>query len=658
MKKSLYIILLLLPLLCSCMKEEGAVDTALRVSIWAQDEESATFTMKGKTASGNDSYSAVVTFVSGSKTGGVSWTAGIEGSPSWASVEKIKIRKAFDGTYPGEDMDVWYDGVRITVEPNLDRARRFNLVITASDGRTFSFPFIQEGLQNNPSIVYEGPEVEMMFVSEEATIPFETNTPDEITCDIEYEAADVEWLSVKSIADDHLVIEALQNEDENFDRRAVLTLTAGSETTVQAQTQVVVKQLRKGDYWFIYGDGINDGLSAGEGDRLEMAGRTAAMTAWFEDGHGIFLTHNSKKAGYPYYALAEGGKLELIESEASSLPVPPAIDIDGMRILKIDTSLLEWSFERVSTQNCCPDSEVASYPQKDYPTETGALKTWMTVSLHWNGGADLSPIKLGSGLVTGSKATGGYGEAATPQPRNPLYDTRENGGVIEEVPGLADKWGRLYSIHEALTGEPGGALSPSLVVGYPLDNTFVDAVGHKYTNASFAHASLGKVDGDDAAVEQTYPAVKAQVQGICPYGWHIANLQDWKDLMWAVSQKDASAADYTYASFADGTITGGAPLLLSKEYKTYASRSETPHAEADAFAFNLFPQGWRLYKTGYDLGPGTTSARFCTFIPLMGSKVSQVWRVQYDSGKNMSVNSTLDIGNVSGCAVRCVKNYR
>ena len=34
--------------------------------------------------------------------------------------------------------------------------------------------------------------------------------------------------------------------------------------------------------------------------------------------------------------MAEGGKLELIESEASSLPVPPAIDIDGMRILKID----------------------------------------------------------------------------------------------------------------------------------------------------------------------------------------------------------------------------------------------------------------------------------------------------------------------------------
>lgn len=656
MKKSLYIILLLFPLLLSCQKEEGAVDTTLKASLWAQGEESATFTMKGKTLSGNDSYRAVVTFVSGKEVGGVDWTPAIQGSPSWASVEKIKIRKDFDGTYPGEDMEVWYDGISITVEPNLDRARRFNLLISTSAGQEFTFPFLQEGLQNNPSIVYDGADVELLFVPEQATITFETNTPvEEISCDIEYDDVAQDWLSVVKIEANHLVIEASQNEDESFDRSAILTLTAGSQTTVQAQIQVVVKQLRKADYWFVYGNGINDGIAEGEGVMLETAGNSAGMTAWFEGEEGIFLTHNRRTAGFPYYALAADGTVVEIAEESSPLPQPPVMDIDGMKDLRLDTSAMTWVLERVSTPNCCPDSEVGNYPQKDYPTESGGYKRWMTVSLHWDGGSELSPYKLGSGLVNG-KATGGYGDAASYDNRNPEYDTRENGGVIDEIPGLAEKWGRLYSIYEALTGVPGGALSPALVVNYPLENTFTDAVGRKYTNAVLAHASV-QAAGDDASVEQTYPAVMAQVQGICPYGWHIANLQDWKDLMWAASQTDGAITDVTYAGIADGTVTGAAPVLLSKEFGDYRANAK-PHSKAAEFGFGLFPQGWRLYKTGYDYGPGSGDARFYTLIPLMGNAVSNIWRMQYTGGNDIVINSTLNIGNVSGCAVRCVKNNR
>ena len=37
----------------------------------------------------------------------------------------------------------------------------------------------------------------------------------------------------------------------------------------------------------------------------------------------------------------------------------------------------------------------------------------------------------------------------------------------------------------------------------------------------------------DAQAEAEHPNLKMQIQGICPYGWHIANMQDWKDLVWA-----------------------------------------------------------------------------------------------------------------------------
>ena len=80
-----------------------------------------------------------------------------------------------------------------------------------------------------------------------------------------------------------------------------------------------------------------------------------------------------------------------------------------------------------------PDEELANYPTKDYPTASGGVKTWMTVSLHWNGGPGIGAVKLGSGLVGGSK-TGGYGKPSdTTVPydvRNPAYDTAENGGGI------------------------------------------------------------------------------------------------------------------------------------------------------------------------------------------------------------------------------------
>lgn len=37
-----------------------------------------------------------------------------------------------------------------------------------------------------------------------------------------------------------------------------------------------------------------------------------------------------------------------------------------------------------------------------------------------------------------------------------------------------------------------------------------------------------------------------QVQGICPYGWHIANMSDWKDLIYAVAESSKSYSDYPW----------------------------------------------------------------------------------------------------------------
>lgn len=88
------------------------------------------------------------------------------------------------------------------------------------------------------------------------------------------------------------------------------------------------------------------------------------------------------------------------------------------------------------------------------------------------------------------------------------------------------------------------------------------------------------------------------------------------------------------------------------------------HIAAGAdFGFNMFIQGWRLYDTGYNYGATSGDPRFYAWIPLLGqytSKKTSFWRI-YISGHtktDMTLNDGFDLGNGSGAAIRCVKNYK
>ena len=174
---------------------------------------------------------------------------------------------------------------------------------------------------------------------------------------------------------------------------------------------------------------------------------------------------------------------------------------------------------------------------------------------------------------------------------------------------------------------------------------------------------------DDERFFAENPALSAQIQGICPYGWHIANLQDWKDLAYAAHAQ--GAADYpvaestaTYAAFGNGTLTNFAALLFTSDWNIYnpSCPADKISSSAAAFGFNMFSQGWRLYKTGYDYGPGDNDPRMYTFIPLIGDYSATKkagWRIWNQSREaNMRTNGGFDFGNGSGGAVRCVKNYK
>lgn len=254
---------------------------------------------------------------------------------------------------------------------------------------------------------------------------------------------------------------------------------------------------------------------------------------------------------YPAYALAADGRIVTLNSAADAVPAGPAIDIDGMRTLTIDLNAMTYTLSRIAIANCMPDDAAAACPSKAFRTKDGGVKIWMTRNLNWNGGPEIGAMKLGSRLVpaySGSATSGGYDPQDPYIERNPAYDEEESGGSVKGDQAVTDRHGRLYTLDEILLGTPAGGLGRGITSiewpsAYNVGSTFVDAVGTQITARVFKSAEMKAVTDDERFFAEN-PALSAQIQGICPYGWHIANFRDWYDLAYAALE--ASRGDGTY----------------------------------------------------------------------------------------------------------------
>ena len=162
--------------------------------------------------------------------------------------------------------------------------------------------------------------------------------------------------------------------------------------------------------------------------------------------------------------------------------------------------------------------------------------------------------------------------------------------------------------------------------------------------------------------------LKVQAQGICPYGWHVANAQDWIDLFYAMSQACiekgeteyiVKAEDCTYKQF----INGGVPYTNGwlRNTKDWGDQYVSKHA--DEFGFNYYPIGYRYMTQGFQ----NWSMRIQSWVPLpmAGSKPAEypsagggrVNVVNKTSDANCAPLANLDIGQAV-CPFRCVKNYK
>jgi len=565
----------------------------------------------------------VVTLAPKSKRN-LDWSCSVQSA--WVTAVREKV--------PGESTGTVYeDAVVLAFLENTAYKRQTTLTITASDGTVLEVPVVQKGIYAD-AYVKAAPE-SLTFMAENpqpAAVAIDTNM------DTFAAVSDSDWCTVVDNGDGTITVTCTEYGDNTADRPAEITVTAGTPDTSEARTVIPVTQLRKDVYCYLYGSGVPKYPTREKwGQMTKLSDRVYVDSVYVKNGRfSVYTTEGDT------YHLDGAGNLSAAETDLT-------VDVAGLRIVTLNLNEKTYSIERITTPNCLPDSEVAKYANSTY-TANGRTKVWMRAGLDWNGGENIGGIKLGSRMVSDANNVGGYTSNVSSYEtvRVSDYDEVESGGKAQGEVEMSAKYGRIYTLTEFLTGTPKAAVELArLLTDWPAQyrpgSTFVDAVGNDIPVSSVK--SLASADFENT------PSLSMQIQGICPYGWHVANVQDFYDMLCAAAAAKGVTPNPLSAMIGKWSVPD---VLRSAEGW---SAAPTRHAAADAFGFDFFPQGRRLFKSGYQYY-ASRGEMFICHPGGLSSGVYQCWRINAltNNAADLTVSTTYNIGDCSA-SFRCVKNY-
>ena len=565
----------------------------------------------------------VVTLAPKSKRN-LDWSCSVQSA--WVTAVREKV--------PGESTGTVYeDAVVLAFLENTAYKRQTTLTITASDGTVLEVPVVQKGIYAD-AYVKAAPE-SLTFMAENpqpAAVAIDTNM------DTFAAVSDSDWCTVVDNGDGTITVTCTEYGDNTADRTAEITVTAGTPDTSEARTVIPVTQLRKDVYCYLYGSGVPKYPTREKwGQMTKLSDRVYVDSVYVKNGRfSVYTTEGDT------YHLDGAGNLSAAETDLT-------VDVAGLRIVTLNLNEKTYSIERITTPNCLPDSEVAKYATSTY-TANGRTKVWMRAGLDWNGGENIGGIKLGSRMVSDANNVGGYTSnlSSYETVRVSDYDEVESGGKAQGEVEMSAKYGRIYTLTEFLTGTPKAAVELArLLTDWPAEyrpgSTFVDAVGNDIPVSSVK--SLASADFENT------PSLSMQIQGICPYGWHVANVQDFYDMLCAAAAAKGVTPNPLSAMIGKWSVPD---VLRSAEGW---SAAPTRHAAADAFGFDFFPQGRRLFKSGYQYY-ASRGEMFICHPGGLSSGVYQCWRINAltNNAADLTVSTTYNIGDCSA-SFRGVKNY-
>ena len=565
----------------------------------------------------------VVTLAPKSKRN-LDWSCSVQSA--WVTAVREKV--------PGESTGTVYeDAVVLVFLENTAYKRQTTLTITASDGTVLEVPVVQKGIYAD-AYVKAAPE-SLTFMAENpqpAAVAIDTNM------DTFAAVSDSDWCTVVDNGDGTITVTCTEYGDNTADRTAEITVTAGTPDTSEARTVIPVTQLRKDVYCYLYGSGVPKYPTREKwGQMTKLSDRVYVDSVYVKNGRfSVYTTEGDT------YHLDGAGNLSAAETDLT-------VDVAGLRIVTLNLNEKTYSIERITTPNCLPDSEVAKYATSTY-TANGRTKVWMRAGLDWNGGENIGGIKLGSRMVSDANNVGGYTSNVSSYEtvRVSDYDEVESGGKAQGEVEMSAKYGRIYTLTEFLTGTPKAAVELArLLTDWPAQyrpgSSFVEAVGNDIPVSSVK--SLASADFENT------PSLSMQIQGICPYGWHVANVQDFYDMLCAAAAAKGVTPNPLSAMIGKWSVPD---VLRSAEGW---SAAPTRHAAADAFGFDFFPQGRRLFKSGYQYY-ASRGEMFICHPGGLSSGVYQCWRINAltNNAADLTVSTTYNIGDCSA-SFRCVKNY-
>ena len=565
----------------------------------------------------------VVTLAPKSKRN-LDWSCSVQSA--WVTAVREKV--------PGESTGTVYeDAVVLVFLENTAYKRQTTLTITASDGTVLEVPVVQKGIYAD-AYVKAAPE-SLTFMAENpqpAAVAIDTNM------DTFAAVSDSDWCTVVDNGDGTITVTCTEYGDNTADRTAEITVTAGTRDTSEARTVIPATPLRKDVYCYLYGSGVPKYPTREKwGQMTKLSDRVYVDSVYVKNGRfSVYTTEGDT------YHLDGAGNLSAAETDLT-------VDVAGLRIVTLNLNEKTYSIERITTPNCLPDSEVAKYATSTY-TANGRTKVWMRAGLDWNGGENIGGIKLGSRMVSDANNVGGYTSNVSSYEtvRVSDYDEVESGGKAQGEVEMSAKYGRIYTLTEFLTGAPKAAVELArLLTDWPAQyrpgSTFVDAVGNDIPVSSVK--SLASADFENT------PSLSMQIQGICPYGWHVANVQDFYDMLCAAAAAKGVTPNPLSAMIGKWCVPD---VLRSAEGW---SAAPTRHAAADAFGFDFFPQGRRLFKSGYQYY-ASRGEMFICHPGGLSSGVYQCWRINAltNNAADLTVSTTYNIGDCSA-SFRCVKNY-
>lgn len=622
-------------------------------------------------------YIAAVQVAQGSILSDMSWEASITSSTPWVTLEKTTVKQSYTGTYDTETVyDSYVEGIKVNISANTEYKRTFEITITAADGTTAVYSCTQKGAKADAAVTTDVKNIEFLAPGGTEVVTYTSNMGDAVAFSFANgDGSAADWLTAKAAGEGKVEVTAAQWTNKEAGRTATMTITVGSADTSLAKVTIPVTQLAAVDHSFIYGASVADTPieKAMQMEKVEE-GVFTIKTFFNEDAsNAILINKYSRVLSYPCYALAADGKVAVLESASSTYTAPTIVD-NGIRNLTVNFNTLTWEWVEVSTTYAMPDSELGNYPTKSYIARDGSMKTWMVRHMAWDGG-NISP-KLGTGMVkkveAGANGTGGYAAADFPTVWNAStlvkeYETLESGlGVLETY---SDD-GRCYTYQEMLGYEARFGIGYARYEQGPwvIGEKYTDARGTTYTIAEAPlKAQIDQYTGDNAKDEELYPMLKVQAQGICPYGWHVANASDWLDLFYAMAQASKTGTHTYPVAEADCTykqmINGGVPNINGWLRNTKDWGTNYVDEGADEFGFQYYPLGFRYMTQGFQCW--SMRAQVWVPLPMAGSKPAdypsagggRINVVIKDNKTMTTALANLDIGQAV-CPFRCVKNYK